>query len=55
MKPVDVESNTYFDSSRETNNEDLKFKIYDIVTIAKYKNIFKIVLVDSFSRTLLRF
>ena len=40
MKPVDVKSNTYIDSSKEINEEDPKFKIGDIVRISKYKNIF---------------
>ena len=37
MKPVDVKSNTYTDSSEEINNNDSKFKIGDIVRISKYK------------------
>ena len=40
MKPVDVKSSTYIDSSKEINNKDPKFKIGDIVRISKYKNIF---------------
>ena len=36
MKPVDVKSSTYIDSS----DKDPKFKIGDIVRISKYKNIF---------------
>ena len=40
MKPVDVKSNTYIDSSKEINNKDPKFKIGDFVRISKYKNIF---------------
>ena len=40
MKPVDVKSNTYIDSSKEINNKDPKFKIGDIVRISKYINIF---------------
>ena len=40
MKPVNVKSNIYIDSSREIINIDSKFKIGDIVTISKYKNIF---------------
>ena len=40
MKPVDVESNKYNDSSKEINNKDSEFKIGDIVRISKYKNIF---------------
>ena len=39
MKPVDVKSNTYIDSSKEINNEDPKFKIGDIVRISTYKNV----------------
>ena len=35
MKPADVKSNTYIDSSKEINNKDLKFKIGDIVRISK--------------------
>ena len=31
MKPVDVKSNTYIDSSEEINDEDSKSKICDIV------------------------
>ena len=40
MKPVDVKSSTYIDSTKEINDEDPKFKIGDIVKISKYKNIF---------------
>ena len=40
MKPVDVKLRTYIESSKETNDQDSKFKISDIVTISKYKNIF---------------
>ena len=39
MKPVDVESSAYIDSSKEINNKDPKFKIGDIVRISKYENI----------------
>ena len=39
MKPVDVKSNAYIDSSNETNNANPKCKIGDIVRISKYKNI----------------
>ena len=35
MKPADVKSNTYSDSSKEINNKDRKFKIDDIVRISK--------------------
>ena len=50
MKPVDVESNNYIDSSEEinnnsnnnnnnnNNNKDHKYKIGDIVRTSKYKN-----------------
>ena len=30
MKPTDVKSSTYIDSSKETNKKDPKFKICDI-------------------------
>ena len=40
MKPADVISNIYLNSSKEINNKDPKFKIGDIVRISKYKNIF---------------
>ena len=40
MKPVDVKSSTYIDSSKEVNDKDPKCKISDIVRISKYKNIF---------------
>ena len=40
MKPVDVKSNTYIDSSKEINNKNPKFNIGDIVRISKHKNIF---------------
>ena len=39
MKPADVKSNTYINSSKESDNEDPKFKIGDIVRISKH-NIF---------------
>ena len=39
MKSVDVKSNTYIDSGKETNDKDLRFKFGDIVGISKYKNI----------------
>ena len=41
MKPIDVKSNTYIESSKEINNKDPKFKIGDTVRISKYKNISK--------------
>ena len=40
MRPVDVISNTYINSSKEINDKDPKFNIGDIVRISKYKNIF---------------
>ena len=40
MKPVDVKPNVYTNSSKEINHKAPKFKIGDIVTISKYKNIF---------------
>ena len=40
MKPVDVKSNTYINSSKEIKDKDPKFKIGDIVRISKCKNIF---------------
>ena len=40
MKPADVNSSTYFESSKEINDKDPKFKIVDIVRILKHKNIF---------------
>ena len=33
MKHVDVKSSTYFDSCKEINDEDPKFKICEIVKI----------------------
>ena len=40
MKPVDVKDNIYIDIGKESNDEDPKFKIVDIVRISKYKNTF---------------
>ena len=40
MKPVDVKSNTYINSSEEINNKDPKFTIGYIVKVSGYKNIF---------------
>ena len=40
MKPADVKSSTYINSSKEINDEDPKFKIGDIYRISKYENIF---------------
>ena len=41
MKPIDVQSNTYIESSKEINNKDPKFKTGDFVRISKYKIIFE--------------
>ena len=40
MKPVDVKSSTSIDSSKETNDKNLKYKIGDNIIISKYKNVF---------------
>ena len=40
MRPVDVKSNTYINSSKEINDKNPKFKISDIARILKRKNIF---------------
>ena len=40
MKLVNVKPNTYIVSSKEINEKDPKFKIGDIATITKCKNIF---------------
>ena len=40
MKPVDVKSNTYINSSKEINDKNPKFKVGDNVRISKYKNVF---------------
>ena len=40
MKPVDVKSSTYINSSKEINHENPRLKVGDIVRISKYKNIF---------------
>ena len=40
IKPVDVKSSTYIDSSKEMNDKYPKFKIGDIVRISKYKKEF---------------
>ena len=39
MKPADIKSNTYIDSSKEIDNKYTKFKIGNIVRISKYENI----------------
>ena len=40
MKPVDIKSNTYIDSSKEINDKNPKFEIGDKTRISKYKNVF---------------
>ena len=40
MKPVDVRSSTYIDSSKTNDDKNPKFRIGDIVRISKFKNIF---------------
>ena len=40
MKPVDIYSRAYIDSSKEINDKNPKSKIGDIFKISKYKNIF---------------
>ena len=40
MKPVNENSNTYFDFNEANNKEDPKFKVGDNVRISKYQNIF---------------
>ena len=49
MKPVDVKSNRYINSSKEINDKDPKFKVGDIVRISKYKNIFAKVYASNWS------
>ena len=40
MKPVDVKSNIYINSSKEINDKNLKFKVGDNIRISKYKTVF---------------
>ena len=40
MKPIEVKSNTYVDTSIEIDNTNPKFKIGNIVKISKYKKVF---------------
>ena len=40
LKPVDVKSSTYIDSSKEINDKNPKFKSGDTARISKYKNVF---------------
>ena len=39
MKPIEVKNNTYFDSIKEGNDKNSKFKVGDHARISKYKNI----------------
>ena len=39
IKPADVESSTYIDSSNEINDKNPTFKIGDFIRTSKYKNI----------------
>ena len=41
IKPIDVKSSTYTDSSKEINDKDPKFKIADIFRIPKCKMFYK--------------
>ena len=40
VKPIDVKSRTYIDSSKKNNDKDSKSKIGDIVRISKHKSSF---------------
>ena len=40
MNPADVKSSTYIDSSKDINDEDSKFKIFDISRTSKYETIY---------------
>ena len=40
IKPSDVKTSTYFDSSKEINDKNPRLKIDDIVRISKYKKLF---------------
>ena len=40
MKPVDVKSSAYIESSKEIDYQGPKFKIGDMIRISKYKIIF---------------
>ena len=41
MKPVDIKSNIYIDTSKAINDKGSKFKIGDIDRISFYKNLFR--------------
>ena len=49
MKPVDVKSSTYINTSKDINDEDPNFKSGDIGRISKYKNTFAKSYVPSWS------
>ena len=52
MKPVDLKSNKYNNSSKEINDNEIndpKFRIGDVTSISKYKNIFAKSYVPSWS------
>ena len=40
MKPIDVKSNIYIDSSKEINGKNPKLKVGDNVRLSKYKSVF---------------
>ena len=40
VKPIDVNSNTYIDSNKDTDEKYPKFKIGETIRISKYKNLF---------------
>ena len=50
VKPIDVKDNTSIDSEIEVNDKDPKFKIGDHVRISKYKNIFVIGYMPTWSK-----
>ena len=50
IKRVDVNLNTYINSSKDVNGKDPKFKIGYIVKVSKYKNIFAKDYVPSWSK-----
>ena len=49
MKPFNVKSNTYINSSKGINDKDPIFEISDTVRMSKYKNIFSKGYVPSWS------
>ena len=40
MKRIEVKDNTYFDSMKDVNDKDPKFKVGEYPRISKYKSIF---------------